>query len=122
MFDVIYRSLVGLLPEFLKHPQCPVGFLGKWKLEQPTLNDEKQWEEFSWYSSSNIQSVFDTTDDAAAQSEYEAELARIQKRDKTLELRLEQIQTEEQAVEKELESAKNIIGDNIKNSFSTFKA
>ena len=44
----------------------------------------------------------------------------IQKQDKILELRLEQVQTEQSAIEKEIESVKNIIGKNIENSFKTF--
>lgn len=95
---------------------------GQWTIQQPSMNEEDEWSDFSWQSSTNIQSVSDTTDDAAAEAEYEAELARIQKRDKTLELRLEQIETEEQAVEKELESVKGIVKDNIQQSFQTFKA
>lgn len=95
---------------------------GQWTVQQPSMNTEDEWADFSWQSSTNIQSVSDTTDDAAAEAEYEAELARIQKRDKTLELRLEQIETEEQAVEKELESVKGIVKDNIQQSFQTFKA
>lgn len=95
---------------------------GQWTIQQPSMNEENEWSEFSWQSSTNIQSVMNTTDDAAAEAEYEAELARIQKRDKTLELRLEQIETEEQAVEKELESVKGIVKDNIQQSFQTFKA
>lgn len=95
---------------------------GQWTVQQPSMNKEDEWTDFSWQSSTNIQSVSDTTDDAAAEAEYEAELARIQKRDKTLELRLEQIETEEQAVEKELESVKGIVKDNIQQSFQTFKA
>lgn len=95
---------------------------GQWTIQQPSMNEENEWSDFSWQSSTNIQSVMNTTDDAAAEAEYEAELARIQKRDKTLELRLEQIETEEQAVEKELESVKGIVKDNIQQSFQTFKA
>lgn len=95
---------------------------GQWTIQQPSMNEENEWADFSWQSSTNIQSVMNTTDDAAAEAEYEAELARIQKRDKTLELRLEQIETEEQAVEKELESVKGIVKDNIQQSFQTFKA
>ena len=44
----------------------------------------------------------------------------IEKRDKILELRLEQVQTEENAVETEIESIKGVIDKNIENSFKTF--
>lgn len=59
-------------------------------------------------------------DDAAAEAEYEAAMTKIQKQDKLLELRLEQVQTQQSSVEKEMESVKQIIDKNIEDSFKTF--
>ena len=78
------------------------------------------WENFSWQGSSFISQEYDRTDDAAAEAEYESAMVELQKKDKLLELRLEQVQTQQQAVEKEMESVKDVISKNIENSFKTF--
>ncbi|MBQ8887702.1 MAG: hypothetical protein IJY61_08385 [Candidatus Gastranaerophilales bacterium] len=78
------------------------------------------WEEFVWQGSSAISEEYDTTDDAAAEAKYESAMVELQRKDKLLELRLEQVQTEQSAVEKEMESVKDIIGKNIENGFKTF--
>lgn len=97
---------------------------GQWLLQQSSPNENEEdgleWKEMTWQGSSQIVEMYDTSDDAAAESEYEAAMADIQKKDKILELRLEQVQTEEKAVEKELDSVKNIIKENIESSYKTF--
>ena len=97
---------------------------GQWLLQQSSPNESEEdgieWEEITWQGSSQIVEMYDTSDDAAAESEYEAAMADIQKKDKILELRLEQVETEEKAVEKELDSVKNIIKENIESSYKTF--
>ncbi|MCD7878753.1 MAG: hypothetical protein LUG16_02330 [Candidatus Gastranaerophilales bacterium] len=91
---------------------------GEWLIQQ--LETDSEWEDIVWQGSSSISSVLDTSDDAAAEAEYEEATARLQKEDKTLELRLEQIQTEESSVETEMDSVKEIISKNIEESFGTF--
>ena len=93
---------------------------GQWLLEQVSTEEEDGWASTLWQGSSIISEVFDTTDDAAAEAEYDAAMADIQKKDKAYELRIEQVQTEESAVEKEIESVKQVIGKNIENGFKTF--
>ena len=93
---------------------------GQWLLEQVAPDEENGWASTLWQGSSTISEVFDTTDDAAAEAEYDAAMADIQKKDKAYELRLEQVQTEESAVEKEIDSVKQVIGKNIENGFKTF--
>ena len=78
------------------------------------------WENFVWQGSNFISQEYDTSDDAAAEAKYEAAMTELQRRDKVLELRLEQVQTEQSAVEKEMESVKDIINKNIENGFKTF--
>ena len=46
----------------------------------------------------------------------------LQKQDKILELRLDQVETQQNAVQTDLESTKKVIDENIKGSFTTFKA
>ena len=95
---------------------------GEYLMQRKSNLKEKdgKWENFEWQSNTNIRETYDTSDDAAAESEYEAAMREINRRDKVLELRLEQVQTQESAIEKEIESVKNIIGKNIEDSFKTF--
>ena len=68
----------------------------------------------------HISEEYDKSDDAAAEAAYETAMVELQKKDKLLELRLEQVQTQQQAVEKEMESVKDVIKKNIENGFKTF--
>ena len=81
---------------------------------------EGAWEDYVWQGSNFISEEYDRSDDAAAEAEYESAMVELQKKDKLLELRLEQVQTQQQAVEKEMESVKDVIGKNIENGFKTF--
>ncbi len=93
---------------------------GQWLLEQVSTSDESGWESIVWQGSTSISEVYDTSDDAAAEAEYEADMTKLEKRDKILELRLEQVETQQSSVEKELDSIKQIIDKNIEDSFGTF--
>ena len=93
---------------------------GQWMLEQVSSDSESGWEEFMWQGSKLITETYDTSDDRAAEAKYESAMRELQKQDKLLDLRLEQVQTEESAVEKELDSIKQIIEKNIEDSFGTF--
>ncbi len=97
---------------------------GQWLIEQSVpieaSENENGWDEVVWQGSSHISNVYDTSDDAAAEAKYEAAMKEVQKKDKILELRLEQVQTEENAVEKEIDSIKQVIDKNIEDSFKTF--
>ena len=79
---------------------------GEWMIQQEDPQADNGWSDFEWQGSSRVTEVLDTTDDAAAEAKYEAAMQEIQKKDKILELRLEQVQTEESAIETEIESIK----------------
>ena len=93
---------------------------GQWLLQQANPNEESGWDNMTWQGSSLISEVYYTVDDAAAEAEYEAAMTKIQKQDKLLELRLEQVQTQQSSVEKEMESVKQKNQKNIEDSFKTF--
>ena len=93
---------------------------GQWLIQQAEPSSEEGWKEMTWQGSTRITEVLDTTDDAAAEAKYEASMKDLQSKDKLLELRLENIQTEESAVETEIDSIKEVIGKNIEDSFGTF--
>ncbi len=92
---------------------------GQWLIEQATVS-EKGWESIDWQGSTAISQVYDESDDAAAEAEYESDMKELEKRDKILELRLEQVQTEQSAVQTELDSIKQVISKNVEDSFGTF--
>lgn len=91
---------------------------GQWLIQQQ--DSDESWDEITWQGSTRISEVLDTSDDAAAEAKYEAAMQELQKQDKLLELRLEQVQTEESAVETEIDSIKDVISKNIEDSFGTF--
>ena len=51
-----------------------------------------------------------------------AKIEIIQAQDKDLELRLKQLDTEEQAISTEMDSVKKVISNNVDKSFKTFSA
>lgn len=91
---------------------------GEWTLEKAT--SKGTWDSEVWQGSNKIAEVYDTSDDAQAEAEYESEMMALQKRDKVLELRLEEVETEQNAVETEVETIKKVIDKNIEDSFKTF--
>lgn len=92
---------------------------GKYFIQQKGSTDGS-WDNYVWQGSSMISEEYDKSDDAAAEAKYESDMVALQKKDKLLELRLEQVQTQQSAVEKEMESVKDVISKNIENGFKTF--
>ncbi len=101
-------------PEYLRQMLAN----GEWTIEK--INESNKWEELLWQGSNVLSEVYDTSDDAAAESEYESQMLAVQKKDKLYELRLEQVQTEENAVQTDLDSIRSVIDKNIEDSFKTF--
>ena len=54
--------------------------------------------------------------------EINSKLEIVQQQDKSLELNLKQLDTEENAISTELESVKKVISKNVESSFKTFSA
>lgn len=67
-----------------------------------------------------ISEVYDTSDDAAAQAEYESVQNKVQSLDKKLELKLDQLETERNAITTEMDSVKKVVEDNIEKTFNIF--
>lgn len=80
----------------------------------------KQYVRKSPESLSNVHSEYYTEDDAAAQAEYQAAMARVNTLDKKLENKLNQVETQKKAVESEMESVDQIIKSNIERTFKYF--
>ena len=63
---------------------------------------------------------YDKSDDAQAEAEYQQIQDKVQSLDKKLELKLDQLETERNAITTELESVQKVVEDNIESSFNTF--
>ena len=74
----------------------------------------------SWSGLSSINDAYDTSDDAAAEADYEAKSLVLSNQDKMLDLELQQIETQHKAIETEYDSVKKVIENNIKVSFKIF--
>lgn len=74
----------------------------------------------SWSGLSSINDAYDTSDDAAAEAEYESKSLVLSNQDKMLDLELQQIETQHKAIETEYDSVKKVIENNIKVSFKIF--
>jgi len=71
----------------------------------------------------NVSKVIEIYDEDAANvalSEYEAEKAEITSKEKILDIRINKLEAEEEAISTEMESLKTIIDDNVKSTFKIF--
>ena len=71
-------------------------------------------------SETQMEYVLDTTDDDEAQSKYECETARISRQDNQLDMELQQLETQHEAIMKEYESVKEVISSNVDRTFGLF--
>lgn len=92
---------------------------GNWTLLKPN-EDQTGTEEINYSSVGNIVDELDTSDDASVTATYEYLTDYWQQKDKELELELQQIQSEHNAIETEIDSVKKVIEKNVDKSFKTF--
>lgn len=71
-------------------------------------------------SETDVEYVLDTSDDTEAQSKYEYESARISRQDNQLDLELQQLETQHEAIMKEYDSIKEVISNNVDRTFTLF--
>ncbi len=97
---------------------------GEWKIEmrKANLSGEKNWEDIESFESLQIYEIMDTSDDAAAKAKYDSDMASINSQQKKLEYQLKQLDTEHQALVKELDSVLEVINNNIENSYNKFSS
>ncbi len=97
---------------------------GKWSLEKvedsASSTDYGEWTTYDWTSSSRISSSLDTSDDGAAEAEYTERSNFFAQKDKQLELKQHQLDTQHSAIQTELDSVKKVIEKNVESSFKTF--
>jgi len=95
---------------------------GFWIIETADLanGNSNSFTQMSLSGNSNFRQTYYTEDDAAAKARYDAAMARVQRLDKQLELKLNQVETQHKAVETEIESVDKVISNNIESSFKYF--
>lgn len=88
-------------------------------LLQKYLNGD--WQDSSWSSNTDIvKQSADTSETTKAESEYEADMAKIKTKDSRYDLELKNIDTEHSAIQTEIDSVKKVIDKNIERTFKTF--
>ncbi len=90
---------------------------GQFKIEQQTTEG---WKETSTSSNTQIAIQSDNTNLAKAEAEYNADTAKINKKEKKLDQQMKEMDTEHSAVKTEYDSVKSLISDNISKSFQLF--
>ena len=95
-----------------------VYYFAKYIENESTNEMELKTLEWSTLGGGAISEILDTSDDAAAQAEYEAVQDEVQTMDKKLEMRINELETEREAIQTEMDSVKKIIEDNIEGSFT----
>lgn len=97
---------------------------GKYLLEKGSVDqnvDEGyRWSSVSWDATANISDSYYTEDDDTAKAKYDRLQAQIQSQDKKLELELDNIETQRNAVTTEVESVEKVISDDIEGTFNAF--
>ena len=84
------------------------------------IGEVTSWKSTPWQGLSIIQDSYDTSDDAQAESDYEAKTAALKCQDQMLDMEIKQIETQHKAVETEWDSVKKIIEGNIDKTFKIF--
>lgn len=80
----------------------------------------KDGQQVSMTSATDIEESYDKSDDAAAESEYNSEMAKINRKEKLLDMQAKRLDTEYSSLTTELESIKSIISSHASKDFSYF--
>ena len=88
----------------------------------PEGEKDAKFHTYGWDSleGGSISEEYDKSDDAAAQAEYDKTQDKIQSMDKKLELQLNKLNTERDAIQTEMDSVKKVIEDNVESTFKVF--
>ena len=81
---------------------------------------KKDWQAVSFSSEQNMKQETDDGQIAKAEAKYDAATSAIQVKDKTFDLELQQINTEHNAIQTEIETVQKVISKNIERSFKIF--
>ncbi len=96
---------------------------GKYTIERFNTNSQAMsdpWSGISWDAASNISDQYYEDDDAEAKAKYDRLSNQVQSQDKKLQLDLDNVETQRDAVNTEKKSVETVINDNIEATFDTF--
>ncbi len=79
-----------------------------------------EWNTKSIEALNNVTHAYDKTDDDAAKAKYDKQMRTAESRDAMLEMRLDQLDTEHNAISTEMDSVQKVVDDNVEGSFKTF--
>ena len=83
-------------------------------------DNDNEYKTVAWSSCGVIHDVYDESDDAKAEAEYESQTAILSNQDKMLDLELNQIETQHSAVKTEIDSVQKLVDNNIEKTFKSF--
>ncbi|MBQ4646997.1 MAG: hypothetical protein IJB79_06585 [Candidatus Gastranaerophilales bacterium] len=95
-------------------------YFAKYQENEETKEMEFNPIEWATLGGGAISEEYDKSDDAAAQAEYEATQSKVQNLDRKLEMELDRLETERQAITTEMESVKKVVDDNVEKTFNIF--
>ena len=91
---------------------------GNWFIQN--IGDDGQWHDQSLDGSSFIYQGVDQQDFNVANAEYERKMESLERIDKKFDMQIQQLSTEQSALETEMDSIKKVIDKNIEETFKTF--
>ena len=91
---------------------------GNWFMQQ--IDDAGEWHDQSLEGLSFVYRGVDKEDFAAANAEYERKMESLERIDKKFDMQIQQLATEQSALETEMDSIKKVIDKNIEETFKTF--
>lgn len=92
---------------------------GNWRISIPSLEGD-DWIDESISGSTFIYQGVDSKDYAIANAEYEAKVENLERKEKRLDMSIQQLAAERNAVETEIDSVKKVIDKNIEETFKAF--
>ena len=91
---------------------------GNWGIFK--MDHDGNWVDQSIDGASFIYQGVDQGDFTVANAEYEAKIAKLERIDKKFDTQIQQLTTEQKAIETEMDSVKKVIDKNIEETFKTF--
>lgn len=90
--------------------------------DQQALMAANQNASVDWRTNTGVSDELDTSDDEAAEANYEYQTDLLHTEDQQLEIQLKDVDTQHKAVETEIDAVKKVIDKNIEMTFKTFNA
>jgi len=79
-----------------------------------------EWDKKSMAQTNGVTEIYDSTDDAVAKAKYDKLMRQAESTDSMLEMRMSQLDSEHQALSKEMESLEKLIDNDVEQDFKTF--